>query len=97
MRPLERSKMPQHRTKQAPLKVDTAKPLKPTEADHSAAGTGSAPKPGDAAFGIRVDGKASSVGLESLHEAELVAIGEVEQGRHVEIFDMATKKTLKRL
>lgn len=59
--------------------------------------SGLPPRPANAVFGIRADGKRTSIGLPSLREAEDAAQGLVEQGRRVEIFDLVTGQVVKRL
>jgi hypothetical protein len=55
------------------------------------------PEPANAVFGIRVDGKAMSIGFPSASEAKTVAYGFVSPGRKVEIYDPVTGHVVEQL
>lgn len=48
-------------------------------------------------YGIKVDGKITSVGSQDMTEIEAMASGLVKDGRKVEIFDRTTGLSVKRL
>jgi hypothetical protein len=56
------------------------------------------PRPANAVFRIRVDGRVHrEIGFSSVQEAEWAAQQQVAPGRQVEIFDEVTGQTVKRL
>ena len=48
-------------------------------------------------YGIKADGKITSIGSQDLKEIEAMALGLVAKGRKVEIFDRTTGRFIKRL
>ena len=55
------------------------------------------PKPENTVFGLEIDGKPQEIGFTSIAEAEAAGRGLAAMGHKVAIFDMATKKVVKRL